>query len=157
VRVPSADPGDGARLWGSIERAARAVPNLELLPPHPRSELLALMGRAVAVVSTSESEGMPNIFLEAWSRGIPALALDHDPDGIISRYGLGGFANGRPECLVELARELWDGRTERGEFGARSQAYVRGNHSAEAVSAEWASALRFTGGSTTQPFVAEVG
>jgi hypothetical protein len=98
---------------------------------------------------------MPNIFLEAWSRGIPALALNHDPDGIISRYGLGGFANGRRERLAELARELWDGRAARDECAARCQAYVQRSHSPEAVSAEWARVLSFADESAAQPVVAD--
>jgi glycosyltransferase involved in cell wall biosynthesis len=131
-----------SELWAKVEQAAQTLPNLELLPSLPRSELLDLIARAVAVVSTSEYEGMPNIFLEGWVRGIPALALHHDPDGIISRHRLGGFAQGRRDGLVELARELWDGRNAPLEYAARCRAYVHTNHSPEVVSAEWARVLR---------------
>jgi len=155
VPVRSTNSTQGSRLWRVIERAARVLPNFEVVPSCPRSELLPLMERAVAIVSTSESEGMPNVFLEAWSRGIPALALHHDPDGIISRYGLGGFATGRRERFAELALELWDGRAARAECAVRCQAYVRGNHSPEAVSAEWARILQLPERSPRRPIVAE--
>jgi glycosyltransferase involved in cell wall biosynthesis len=140
VARASTTPG-GKELWTQIEHAARTLPNLELLPPRPRPELLELMARAVAVVSTSGFEGMPNVFLEGWSRGIPALALNHDPDGIIARHGLGGFAQGRRDRLIELARDLWDSRTAQREYATRCRAYVRNNHSPERVSADWARAL----------------
>lgn len=130
-----------SELWADVEQAARMLPNFELLPSLPRPELLDLIARAVAVVSTSEFEGMPNIFLEGWARGIPALALNHDPDGIISRHCLGGFARGRRDRLVELARDLWDGRTAPSRYAARCRAYVHTDHSPEAVSAAWARVL----------------
>lgn len=140
----AAGDSDSARLWNEIEHAARRLPNLELLPPCPRSELLELMARAVAVVSTSKSEGMPNIFLEGWACGIPALALNHDPDGIITRYQLGGCAQGEHDRLVELARELWNDRAARREFAARCRTYVQTRHSPQTVSTQWAEALRLT-------------
>jgi glycosyltransferase involved in cell wall biosynthesis len=154
VASPSSGPGN-AQLWEQIEREAPTLSNLALLPPRRRPALLELMARAVAVVSTSQFEGMPNIFLEAWARGIPALALSHDPDGIISQYGLGGFAQGRRDRLVELARDLWDSRAIYNERAARCRAYVSRNHSPEAVSAEWARALRLPGDDQRRPLVIE--
>ena len=55
------------------ERAGRLA-NLELLPPRSRGDVGALLDEAVAVVSTSHLEGMPNVFLEGWARGVPALS-----------------------------------------------------------------------------------
>jgi glycosyltransferase involved in cell wall biosynthesis len=128
-------------LWEQIERAATTLPNFDLVPPLPRTELLELLGRAVAVVSTSKFEGMPNVFLEAWSRGVPALALNHDPDGVITRYELGGFAEGRFDRLVDLAGDLWNGRSSREGYCARCRTYVEANHSPATVSEQWARAL----------------
>jgi glycosyltransferase involved in cell wall biosynthesis len=141
VASPSPNAKESVRLAQEVEAAAAALPNLDVLPPRPRAELLGLMARAVAVVSTSEAEGMPNIFLEGWARGIPALALKHDPDGIISGYGLGGCAEGDGERFVASARELWDCLERWSECGKRCRAYVRDNHSAAVVSGEWVRAL----------------
>jgi glycosyltransferase involved in cell wall biosynthesis len=128
-------------LWETIQREAATLPNLDLSPPVPRRELIDLLGRAVAVVSTSEFEGMPNVFLEAWSRGVPALTLNHDPDGVIGRYSLGAAADGSMERLVEQARELWENRYDRQEYSARCRAYVETNHSPAVISGQWARAL----------------
>ena len=65
-----------------VERAT-GMPNLELLEPRPHAETMQLVRRAIAIVSTSRLEGMPNVFLEAWGRGVPVLSLSFDPDGII--------------------------------------------------------------------------
>jgi glycosyltransferase involved in cell wall biosynthesis len=140
----AAADADSARLWSELVQAEQHVPNLELLPACPRAELLNLMRRAVAVVSTSGYEGMPNTFLEAWARGIPVLALNHDPDGVITRHGLGGCAEGRRDRLVELARALWTDRAAGSDHTARCRAYVENNHSPEAAGAEWTHALNLT-------------
>jgi glycosyltransferase involved in cell wall biosynthesis len=144
VARPSDDDASSVALWDEIEDAANTLPNLELLPPRPHAEFLKLTARAVAVVSTSSTEGMPNVFLEGWAYGIPAVAFAHDPDGIVERHGLGAFAQGNRDRLVDLARDLWDARTgpERRELGDRCRAYVRENHSPQSVSAEWARVVR---------------
>ena len=100
-----------------------------------------LVDRAVAVVNTADFEGMPNIFLEGWSRGVPALALTHDPDGVIERHRLGSFANGSSEYLVELARSLWEERSDQAGVAARCRQYILENHSPETVSAQWVETL----------------
>jgi glycosyltransferase involved in cell wall biosynthesis len=120
---------------------ARALPNLQLLEPRPREELGELMNRAVAVVSTSTSEGMPNVFLEGWSRGVPALALSFDPDGMIERHGLGYSASGNLTMLAAQARELWRERDDPGDLPQRCIAYVRAEHWAEAIAGRWADTI----------------
>ena len=91
---------------------------------------------SVAVVNTSVLEGMPNVFLEAWSNGKPVLTLQFDPDGVVGRNGLGISAQGSWDRFVEGARELWAGRN--GEQDAkRLREYVEQTHSPEAVGAQW--------------------
>jgi glycosyltransferase involved in cell wall biosynthesis len=139
--VGVASEKDSAELSAAVERAAAAVDNLELLPPRPRSELRPLLDTAVAMVATSDFEGMPNTFLEGWARGVPALALAHDPDGVIEREGVGGFAGGSPARLAELARELWRSRQDQAALSARCLEYVRREHGAEAAAQCWVEAL----------------
>ena len=67
----------------------------------------------MAIVNTSVFEGMPNATLEGWVRGIPALTLSYDPDGLVELRGLGVFARDSWEDFVGGARRLWTvaGRT----------------------------------------------
>jgi glycosyltransferase involved in cell wall biosynthesis len=143
--VGVASEKDSAELSTEVERAAAGVDNLELLPARPRSELMALLDTAVAVVATSDFEGMPNTFLEGWARGVPALALAHDPDGVIEREALGGFARGSPDRLAELTRELWLSRHDQTALSARCLEYVRREHGPEAAARRWADALGLGG------------
>ena len=143
VRVPLASGED--ELVSEVERAAAEVPNVELMPPRPRQELLELVDSAVAIVNTADFEGMPNIFLEGWARGVPALALTHDPDGVIESREVGWFAHGSKERLAELARAAWEQRDDQAAVAERCRAYVHDEHSADAVAARWQDALRLAG------------
>lgn len=138
VGMPSSrDPG----IATALEEEVREVENLELLPPRPRTRLLQLYDHAVAIVNTADFEGMPNVFLEGWSRGIPALALSHDPDGVIEAHGLGAFAHSSQQELVRLARSLWSSRHDQAVLSARCRAYVEREHSASAVITQWIAGL----------------
>lgn len=97
VAMPMGD--EGPERFDALRRSADGIGNLELLGPRPRAELSRLIERSVAVVNTSDFEGMPNVFLEGWARGVPALALTHDPDGVIVREGLGAFAGDRKSVM----------------------------------------------------------
>jgi glycosyltransferase involved in cell wall biosynthesis len=137
IAVPGSDPPP--EVVARLARARDELPNLEVLHPRPRGELGPVFNRAVAVVNTSEFEGMPNVFLEGWSRGVPALAFSHDPDGVVAKHGLGGFAAGSSERLVELAREQWTSRQDRRDVAARCIDYIRLHHDVEAVTERWLS------------------
>lgn len=123
------------------ERAARA-PNLELLEQRPHREAMELVERSVAVVNTGPAEGMPNLFLEAWARGIPALTFKFDPDGRVGREGLGVAAEGSRERFHEGARQLWRERDDRGGLSARVRAYLESTHSVDAVSGRWVEVIK---------------
>jgi hypothetical protein len=99
----------------------------------------------VAIVGTGEYEGMPNVFLEGWSRGVPALAFQHDPDGIVERHRLGGFAEGSRKRLAEIARTCWAGRTDQGDVAQRCTAYVRREHDGARVGAAWRAVIETAG------------
>jgi glycosyltransferase involved in cell wall biosynthesis len=124
-----------------IEAAAERLPNLELLPPRPRSELLEEMRGAVAVVKTSRIEGMPNGFLEAWARGVPVLSLNVDPDAKIANNDIGVAAGGSMERLIEAAASLWRDPELRTATGERARRFVQDVHSPEVVADRWVALL----------------
>jgi glycosyltransferase involved in cell wall biosynthesis len=127
-----------AELLATVRDAATRLPNLELLPPLARDDLLALYGTAVAVVNTSSFEGFPNTFMEGWARGTPALSLDVDPDRVISARGLGAVAGGSVERLTEAARELWESRSSPSAVGERARRYIAETHDPAVVGDQWA-------------------
>jgi glycosyltransferase involved in cell wall biosynthesis len=125
-------------LASELRESAAATPNLELLEPLPHTETGRLLGRSVAAVNTSEREGLSNVFLEAWARGVPVLSLDVDPDGRIAEHGLGIAAGGSWQRFVAGARELWEGRQDRDGVTRQTREYVERFHSEKSVGDRWA-------------------
>ncbi len=108
-----------------------------------RQEVLELIGRSTAVVVTSRHEGMPNVFLEAWARGVPVISLHFDPDGRIAGEGLGLFADGSWDEFVAAARRLWTEPELRRQIGDREQRLRRaGSTPPRRLEQRWAAALR---------------
>jgi glycosyltransferase involved in cell wall biosynthesis len=141
VGVPTPHIESDQCVIDEVPKEAQGIANLELLPPRPHGELQSLMARAVASVNTADFEGMPNVLLEAWRLGVPALVLFHDPDGVVSRYGLGEFADGSWERFVAQARELWRARHDRADTADRCRGYVHAQHAPEAVTRRWLGVL----------------
>jgi glycosyltransferase involved in cell wall biosynthesis len=141
VGVPDPHSEDDLSLYREVERTTRELTNLELLEPRPRAELVPLIDQAVAMVSTSDYEGMPNVLLEGWARGVPALVLTHDPGGVVERHDLGGFAAGSMKRFIMLAEEMWDTRHDQAELAERCRDYIRNAHASQTVARQWADVL----------------
>jgi hypothetical protein len=120
-----------------VEAAARELPNLQLLEPRSRAGVGELLDRTVAVVNTSQREGMPNVFLEGWARGVPALAFSFDPDGLVARERLGYFADEDQRRLEEHALALWRERGGPPELARRCVEYIRREHDEDSVVERW--------------------
>jgi len=139
IEVPQ--PNEPPELRAAVSAATRELPNLELLEPRPREALGELFDRAVAVVNTSSYEGMPNVFLEGWARGVPALALSVDPGGLVAGRGLGSFAEGDSARFAADARRMWRERRDQVAVAERCIAYVRTEHDRDAVIERWVAEL----------------
>lgn len=125
-------------LAKEVRERAAALPNCELLPGRPRTQILDMYERAVAVVNTSAFEGFPNTFMEGWARGAPALSLNVDPDGVIARHGLGVVAAGSLDALEAGARAGWDRRGDLAAERDRCRSYIERHHAPAVVGAAWA-------------------
>ena len=125
----------------AIRHRAADLPNVELLEPRPYAETQELVREAVAIVNTSRLEGMPNVFLEGWAYGIPALSLNFDADGRIRERGLGVAAEGSWEAFAGGAEELWRRRADRGGYGPAARAYIAAEHGPDVVLERWREVL----------------
>ncbi|HUQ74974.1 MAG TPA: glycosyltransferase family 4 protein [Burkholderiales bacterium] len=63
-----------AGYYESIRERAAGLPNVEFTGFLPLAQVEPWFDRARVLVSTSVYEGMPNVFLQAWARGVPTVA-----------------------------------------------------------------------------------
>ena len=96
-------PGEEA-LYLDIRLTATATANVSFHGRLSYWDANELYGRAKLLVNTSDVEGFPNSYLQAWIRGVPVVTLI-DPDGVIEREGLGvaaGSAAQIPSAISHL-------------------------------------------------------
>jgi glycosyltransferase involved in cell wall biosynthesis len=110
----------------------RVLPNVEYLRQVPSEKAQQVIANAAILLSTSDEEGFPNTFVQAWSAGTPIITIKVDPDQIIERVGLGLVS-----CTVERAitdiDDLMDSPRRRDEIGAHARAFIVENYGARAV------------------------
>lgn len=82
-----------------IYKELRKMENVVLKGRLPHCETMELIGNAKALISTSNFEGFPNIFLEAWAMGVPVISLKVNPGDTINKYGLGIYCEGSLERM----------------------------------------------------------
>lgn len=107
----------------------RSAPNVEYLGKLSQDQVNAVLARSTVLVNTSEHEGFANTFIQAWLRQVPVASLHVDPDGLLSRAGLGTVAGSEEQLARDIARWLELPSTERAALGARCRAYATANHS----------------------------
>jgi glycosyltransferase involved in cell wall biosynthesis len=76
------------RLYDAVRGEALTIANVRFHGPVPYHEVGQFYERARVYVSTSDTEGFPNSYLQAWAHGTPVVAF-LDPDRLLARHGLG--------------------------------------------------------------------
>ena len=128
-------PGDatpGSREYARrLEQDARRIGNVEFLGFVPYPEIEPHFDAARILVNTSDREGFPNTFLQAWARAMPTVAF----------FETGLPPERRPICLrvsdptaaSRLIRRLMTHRDEWEAAGDRSRRYYRARHTPDTV------------------------
>jgi len=129
-------PGYGARM---VE-ALRALPNVDYRGQVSPEEAERVIGEASVLLSTSDLEGFPNTFLQAWSSGTPVVSLTVDPDDAIARAGLGKLSGTVEQAVADL-KDLLQSPSQREALGARGRRYVAEVHGEREVARTFALAL----------------
>jgi len=94
-------------LFHDVARAAAARPNVFFHGGASYWDANTLYLRARVLLNTSDVEGFPNSYLQAWIRGVPVVTLI-DPDGVIVREGLGVAARSMPQMLKAVSLLVTD-------------------------------------------------
>jgi glycosyltransferase involved in cell wall biosynthesis len=113
----------------AIIKRFSSVPNIRYLGHVAPERAISVISGASLLLSTSDAEGFPSVFVEAWASGTPVVTLRIDPDGVIARQRLGAACDGvtaAANAIGHLVRSV----DERQEMAARCREHVIRRHSA---------------------------
>jgi hypothetical protein len=128
--VGGAQPGHQA-LWDDVAAEARGLANVRFHGRLPYHDVHQLFDRTRVFVNTSEVEGFPNGFLQAWQRGAPVVSF-FDPDHVIAQGGLGAAVTSMDE-LVREATHLAHSADDWQAASARCRRYMADHHGEDQV------------------------
>ncbi len=109
-------------FYAAIREEALRVANVRFHGPVPYHGISEFFERCRVFVGTSEIEGFPNTYLQAWSRGAPVAAF-LDPEQLIARNGMGRAVSTLSE-LCEAIVTLHDDAQAWETASQRSREYM---------------------------------
>lgn len=130
---------DAPELYRRVQQASQSLGNLVFHGQVPFGTTRSLFRNARVFVNTSELEGFPNTYLQAWANGLPVVAT-FDPDGLIASQGLGVVAKD-VAGIVAGVTALLGSETEWRACSQRCRAYVESRLAPEIVAAPYQNAL----------------
>ena len=131
-----------ADLLRSVRERAAGLPNVTMHENVPLRDVGRLFEQAKLFVNTSTYEGFPNTFVQAALQGVPILSWSVDPDGVLTRHGIGVCAGGSFDRLVASAQQVCASKDLRGEIGRRAAAYAGEYHDLDRSVAELKALVR---------------
>ncbi|MFX0205767.1 MAG: glycosyltransferase family 4 protein, partial [Candidatus Hodarchaeota archaeon] len=106
---------------------AESISNITMHGMVPRNKMPDFYNRVSILCNTSQYEGFPNTFLEAWSYGIPIVST-FDPDNLIADKKLGIYAEKKSEIISGI-KTLIEDQILWQEMSANARQYYNDNHS----------------------------
>ncbi|CUS34894.1 hypothetical protein COMA1_20010 [Candidatus Nitrospira nitrosa] len=106
----------------------RSLPNVDYRGHVAPDQTLKAIGDASLLLSTSEGEGFPSVFLEAWAAGTPVVSIRIDPDHKIRNCELGKVTETVEEAAA-VVQALILSPERRQEMAVRSRLHVEETHS----------------------------
>ncbi len=122
--------GDDPRWVSNIKEQLRELGNVDYRGRLSQDEVNAILSSAHVLVNTSVYEGFPNVFVQAWMREVAVLSLVVDPDGVLSKRGLGRLAGSEQQLATDLA-ELMENPGQLSRITEAARAYALRYHSTQ--------------------------
>ncbi len=114
-------------IYEIIRQADDELDNFTYIGPLDPSDADKNILEATLLVNTSEFEGFPNSFQQAWAGGVPTLSLGVDPDGVIQRESMGGCAASLGE-LERMVRDFIDDGEKLRRTGGKARIFACQNY-----------------------------
>jgi glycosyltransferase involved in cell wall biosynthesis len=121
--------------YRTVREAASQLPNVSCPGAVPYADVGTLFSRARIFLNTSEIEGFPNTFLQAWVRGVPVVTF-FDPDSLIKQRQLGRTAVDLDD-MGNAIKTLLEDSQERERAGERARAYAVATFGAKHIASRY--------------------
>lgn len=115
--------------YNRIEVEARSIENLEFLGYRNFDDISRLISSSKLLICTSEHEGFPNTFLQAWAMNVPVISTVN-PSDVITKYNLGYYV-GNVEDMEKKVRYLIENDEYRYKVSDNISSYFVANHSCD--------------------------
>lgn len=116
-------------LFLKIKSAAEKVPNLNFVGGVSFEKVNELFLNAKLLICTSEYEGFPNTFLQAWANCVPVISTV-DPSNVIKKYNLGISVHSEYDLSI-ATRKLLTTTDFYSEVQNNIQKYFSQNHDSD--------------------------
>jgi glycosyltransferase involved in cell wall biosynthesis len=113
--------------YDSLLQLAKNLKNLTFHQQILFDEIDNYFSEAKVYVSTSDSEGFANTFIQACKCATPILSLKVNPDDFLNRYQCGLCAEGDWDRFVEQLKQLLDPETAK-KYGENGRKYAQEHH-----------------------------
>lgn len=118
-------------LFKSISRSAKREANIDFVGFVPYSKIGAYFDGAKVVVNTSDTEGFPNTFLQAWAKSIPTVSF-FDCQAWRGKDRI-GYCVETLEDLVHVLDQLFSDELAYARAGELCRDYCNEHHSVRSV------------------------
>lgn len=115
-------------LFKNTVKRIMTLPNVKYLGELKQGEVNELLNTSHILINTSEYEGFPNTFIQAWMRGVPIISLNVNPDNVLKNEGIGFHSCSFKQLVIDL--EILANNNElRKKMGEKARRYAIRNHS----------------------------
>ena len=128
--------------YDRLEQISREIPNLTIISRIPYREIERYFAGARLFINTSKFEGFPNTFLQAGKYGVPVLALNVDPNHMLSNHHCGIFCDDDQRLLLKNINVLMNDEQVYAEYSANILNYVREYHDRGKIIDQYEEVLR---------------
>jgi len=119
----------GGRIFKRrIMAEIKQINGLEYMGRLSQEDINEILSSAHIFVNTSEVEGFPNTFIQAWMRKVPVVSLSINPDGVFDRHEV-GFCSVTFEKLINDVLRLIEDDDLRNKMGQQAHDHAIQNHS----------------------------
>lgn len=118
---------DTPEYTNGIAEQAASLRNVTMFGAASRAEVDTLLQHAVCLCCTSDHEGFPNTFLEAWSHGRPVVST-WDPDSLITANGLGATVAPNAAAVAASVRSIVESPDRWARASANARRYFDETH-----------------------------